>query len=93
MTVKTQSTGQRITVVAIGVYQVLISPLLGQRCRYHPTCSRYTAAAVVEHGILIGGWMGLKRLLRCHPWASGGTDPVILGKNSSSFSTEAKLER
>ena len=57
-------------------YQLLISPLMGRHCRYHPSCSEYTRQAIRHHGIAAGGWLGLKRIFRCHPWAEGGFDPV-----------------
>ena len=62
--------------VAAGFYRRLISPLLGPRCRYVPTCSTYAVEAVQRHGALRGSWLTLKRLLRCHPFAEGGYDPV-----------------
>ncbi|MFA6285437.1 MAG: membrane protein insertion efficiency factor YidD [Parcubacteria group bacterium] len=46
-------------------------------CRYHPTCSEYSYQAIEKYGILKGGWIGLKRIARCHPWAKGGNDPVM----------------
>jgi putative membrane protein insertion efficiency factor len=58
------------------VYRVLISPLYGQVCRYHPSCSAYALQAVTDHGALRGSWLALRRLARCHPWAPGGYDPV-----------------
>jgi putative membrane protein insertion efficiency factor len=61
---------------AIGAYQRLLSPLLGQHCRYHPTCSQYAKEAVLKHGLLRGAWLGAARLLRCHPWNPGGVDLV-----------------
>jgi len=45
-------------------------------CRYHPTCSEYTYQAIEKYGVFRGGWMGLKRIVRCHPWSKGGNDPV-----------------
>lgn len=60
----------------IGGYQRWISPLFGARCRYLPTCSAYVHEAVTRFGLLRGGWLGLKRLLRCHPFCAGGHDPV-----------------
>ncbi|MCR4378406.1 MAG: membrane protein insertion efficiency factor YidD [Rhodospirillales bacterium] len=57
-------------------YQWLISPVLPGSCRYYPTCSSYALEALSKHGPLKGGWMGLKRILRCHPWHDGGFDPV-----------------
>ena len=57
-------------------YRLLISPLYGQVCRYHPTCSAYALQAVTERGSIIGSWLTVRRLARCHPWAAGGYDPV-----------------
>ncbi|MGA2266641.1 MAG: membrane protein insertion efficiency factor YidD [Phycisphaerae bacterium] len=58
------------------LYQVTLSPLLGRHCRFAPTCSNYFIEAVERHGALAGGWLGLRRLLRCHPFSRGGFDPV-----------------
>jgi hypothetical protein len=60
----------------IEFYQMSISPLLPKSCRYYPTCSAYTATAIKKYGIIKGSWMGLKRILRCHPFHPGGYDPV-----------------
>lgn len=61
---------------AIRGYQLLVSPLLGPRCRFYPSCSAYAYQAVVAHGGLRGSWLAARRLLRCHPWNPGGIDPV-----------------
>lgn len=57
-------------------YQLLISPLLPNACRYAPTCSEYGIQAVRKYGALKGGWMAIKRILRCHPWGGHGYDPL-----------------
>ncbi|MEI7612115.1 MAG: membrane protein insertion efficiency factor YidD [Betaproteobacteria bacterium] len=62
--------------VLIRFYQYGISPMLGPRCRFLPTCSEYTAEAVTKYGAFKGLRLGLKRIFRCHPWNSGGFDPV-----------------
>ncbi|MCW2852998.1 MAG: yidD [Nocardioides sp.] len=65
--------------VVIGLlkaYRAVISPLYGQVCRYHPSCSAYALEAVQQHGTVRGGWLAARRLARCHPWAAGGYDPV-----------------
>lgn len=60
----------------IKLYQLTLSPLLGTRCRYHPTCSAYTQEAITKHGLFRGAFLGLRRLSRCHPFHEGGIDPV-----------------
>ena len=57
-------------------YRQLLSPLLGRRCRYLPSCSEYAFEAIDEWGAIRGTWMGVKRVGRCHPWRTGGIDPV-----------------
>jgi uncharacterized protein len=60
----------------IRAYQLLLSPWLGPRCRFYPSCSCYAHAAIEKHGALRGAWLALRRLLRCHPFNEGGYDPV-----------------
>ncbi|NBW40983.1 membrane protein insertion efficiency factor YidD [bacterium] len=67
---------QKILLCFIRCYKVIVSPLLGDRCRFYPTCSAYAAQAIKEHGSIRGGSMALTRLLRCHPFARGGIDYV-----------------
>lgn len=63
-------------VLMIRTYQKLISPLLGQHCRFYPSCSQYTLEAIKEWGLAKGMWLGVKRISRCHPLNEGGIDPV-----------------
>ena len=60
----------------IRAYQLFVSPFLGPRCRFQPTCSRYAAEAIEIHGLIRGFGMSARRLLRCHPWGQSGWDPV-----------------
>jgi hypothetical protein len=60
----------------IRVYKATLSPLLGTRCRFDPSCSEYTYEAIVKYGVLKGTALGVRRLLRCHPFHDGGLDPV-----------------
>ena len=61
---------------AIRFYQLFISPLTRPSCRYWPSCSAYGMTAIARHGALKGGWLAFRRILRCHPWAGWGFDPV-----------------
>ena len=74
---------KQLLILPIRAYQLVLSPLLGPRCRYQPTCSQYMVEAVQEWGALRGFWMGLKRIGRCHPWAGHGHDPVPRKSNKS----------
>jgi hypothetical protein len=65
-----------VALALIKLYQLTLSPLLGTRCRYLPTCSAYTGEAITKYGFFMGSWLGLRRLLRCHPFHAGGIDPV-----------------
>ncbi len=64
-------------------YQVVISPLLGPRCRFQPTCSSYALEAIRLHGGVKGGWLAAKRIAKCHPWGGFGYDPVPKGTNKA----------
>lgn len=65
-----------LILILIRSYQLILSPLLGPRCRFYPTCSCYAHTAVERHGAIKGSWLALRRLVRCGPWHPGGIDPV-----------------
>jgi putative membrane protein insertion efficiency factor len=67
---------KHVLIWMLRAYRFAISPLYGQVCRYHPTCSAYALQAVTRHGSLRGTWLAVRRVGRCHPWAAGGYDPV-----------------
>lgn len=65
-----------LLIALIRIYQLFVSPLLGNHCRFYPSCSQYAREAIEQHGALHGVWLAIRRLLRCHPWHPGGVDPV-----------------
>jgi putative membrane protein insertion efficiency factor len=67
---------RRLLTLILRGYQLLLSPLLGNHCRFYPSCSQYAIEAITQHGPARGGWLALRRLARCHPWHAGGYDPV-----------------
>lgn len=67
---------RRALLRVIHTYQRWVSPLLGQRCRFHPSCSQYAAEAIERFGAARGLWLAARRLARCHPFTAGGFDPV-----------------
>ncbi|MCK4945729.1 MAG: membrane protein insertion efficiency factor YidD [Alphaproteobacteria bacterium] len=70
------STVSRFLLAIIRVYQCTLSSFMGKSCRYHPTCSVYTAESIRRFGAFRGSWLGVKRICRCHPYNDGGYDPV-----------------
>ena len=65
-----------LLIALVRAYRYLLSPWIGQHCRFHPSCSVYAIEAIDQHGALRGGWLTLARLGRCHPFHPGGEDPV-----------------
>lgn len=67
---------KQICIFMIRGYQKYISPMTGPHCKYTPTCSQYAIEALEKYGVVKGLWLSVRRILRCHPWAEGGYDPV-----------------
>jgi len=67
---------RRILVGLIRLYQIFISPLKGQTCRFYPSCSEYSVQALKKYGVIKGSWKSIRRISRCHPFHPGGHDPV-----------------
>jgi len=67
---------KKVVLILIKLYQQLISPLIGNHCRFYPSCSNYTSEAINKYGLIKGIFLGSKRLLRCHPFHPGGIDLV-----------------
>lgn len=67
---------RRVLIAIVQVYRYALSPLLGQHCRFYPSCSTYAVEALDRHGPVRGSWLAVRRLACCHPWHPGGFDPV-----------------
>ena len=80
---------KKILILLIRFYQKFISPMFPAKCRFYPTCSQYTLEAVKEHGAIKGTYLGIKRILKCHPFHEGGYDPIPKRENKN---TEGKKE-
>jgi putative membrane protein insertion efficiency factor len=70
------SLAARLLVGLLLLYRRLISPFLGAHCRFYPSCSEYGLEAIRRHGAILGSWLAIRRVGRCHPWSAGGPDPV-----------------
>jgi hypothetical protein len=65
-----------LLIVPIYLYRLFISPMLGNCCRFYPTCSEYSIEALKKHGLFKGLYLSIKRIAKCHPWHEGGIDPI-----------------
>ena len=77
----------QLLVWLLRAYQLLLSPMLGQNCRFYPTCSHYAIDAIQRHGAARGSLLALRRVCKCHPWNDGGFDPVPPARAKHSSST------
>ena len=75
---------KEILILLIRFYQKFISPMFPAKCRFYPTCSQYTLEAIKEHGAIKGTYLGIRRILKCHPFHEGGYDPVPKKENKNS---------
>lgn len=73
---KVNGAAKKIIIFLLHCFHYFISPVLGQHCRFYPSCSIYAQIAIKQYGIFRGGWLILKRVGKCHPWHAGGYDPV-----------------
>jgi putative membrane protein insertion efficiency factor len=78
------SVAQKILLFFLRIYQIAVSPFLGSCCRFYPSCSDYAAQAIICHGAMRGTFVAIKRLCRCHPFCSGGIDPIPVAKSKPS---------
>ena len=67
---------RQLLIYLVKAYRYLLSPLLGNHCRFYPSCSSYALTALQEHGAARGSWLAVRRISRCHPFHPGGIDPV-----------------
>ncbi len=81
-----------LAIFLIKVYKVCLSPILGNNCRFNPSCSSYAIEAYRLHGFFKGTWLTTKRILRCHPWGGCGYDPVPLPKMKKKKKEESKKD-
>jgi putative membrane protein insertion efficiency factor len=81
---RVSAAARRVVLGLIRLYQLVLSPWLGRRCRYEPTCSAYAAEAIERYGVARGTWLAAKRIGRCHPWGGAGYDPVPTSDGRSS---------
>ncbi|MBN2676118.1 MAG: membrane protein insertion efficiency factor YidD [Alphaproteobacteria bacterium] len=72
-----------IVLKSIRLYQIFLSPFLGKSCRFVPSCSDYATEAIEKYGLRCGGWLAIKRVIRCHPWGGSGHDPVPQNKKEN----------
>ena len=80
---------KKLVILLIQFYRICISPLLGPRCRFQPTCSQYAVTAIDRFGLRKGGMLSVKRVCSCHPWHIGGYDPVPESQSASPVDSQS----
>lgn len=83
---------KRVLIAIVRGYARYISPFMAPHCRFHPTCSAYAEGALREHGVARGGWLALRRIVRCHPFHPGGYDPVPHGPGADPSGHDCRHE-
>lgn len=83
---------RKILIAFIKVYRFTLSPFIGQHCRFTPTCSQYATEAIEQHGAMKGSWMAAKRLSKCHPFHTGGWDPVPENIGSANMTPDNMIQ-
>lgn len=81
-----------VLIAFMKAYRAVVSPLYGQVCKFHPTCSAYALEALELHGAAKGSWLAVRRLVRCHPWSLGGYDPVPGSERESQWLARLESE-
>jgi hypothetical protein len=84
---------RQVAIFFIRLYQWCVSPLFPPHCRFYPNCSEYAAVAIQRHGLSKGIFLSLRRILRCHPFHSGGVDPVPMREDSDTTAREGQMQR
>jgi putative membrane protein insertion efficiency factor len=83
---------KHVLIAVMKAYRAVVSPLYGQVCKFHPTCSAYALEALEVHGAAKGSWLAMRRLVRCHPWSLGGYDPVPGSERESRWLARLEAE-
>ncbi len=89
---KIKKSMRKIAIGMIDAYRYFIKPFLAYNCRFYPSCSCYCKTAIIQHGIIKGGWLGFKRIIRCNPWFKGGGHDPVPGEDRDKTINLEKVE-